>query len=141
MNTITTSLAVSKKLKEAGWETPFTKHHLRNAECKRKHETVYYWNTDANGSYLHTFPDCTQDAIAAPTAEEVLRELPVYIERESITYSLCIVAVGKHWNVHYSSPNPEVKDDPNYPIAGIHADTLANAAAEMWIYLKTNGLL
>jgi hypothetical protein len=131
---ITTSLAVSKKLRENGWEQEECSHYWGQAELpKRK------WSED--GTVRNLTQEEAEDFSyfcfhhneentpyvdeahkwAAPTASEVLRELPVETNKKDRTRFPRVSAV-EEW------------EDGKY-------DSLANAAAEMWIYLRSNGLL
>jgi hypothetical protein len=128
MNTITTSLAVSKKLKEAGWK------------WKDAPSTFCWWlQEDEEPRVTQSWCD-KGFCIPAPTAEEVLRELPSVIRSEQ-EYWLTIRREYEHdkrMEVVYEYDSDDVKSNSLHHTTG---DTLANAAAELWIYLKTNDLL
>lgn len=115
MNDITVSLEMAKKLKEAGWIWD---------------DAQFFWSTKTLESKVWECPHRSQYSlisnqtdIAAPTAEEILRELPIgslaqMEEKER-----------KRWTV--SSPN----------IHGLPFPSLADSAASHWIHLKENNLL
>ena len=78
------------------------------------------------------------ELVYSPTAEEILRELPLDVGK----YELQIYRCGKDgWAVAYYDGNHE----PLYDAADCQNDypndSLANAAASMWEYLKENDLL
>lgn len=126
---------MAKKLKEAGWEQDNCIHYWTTHSITEEdivvHRSVAWVNADA-----HIDGDLN---IGAPTCEEILRELPVRLDGESGTKPntfLLIDKVGKTgWNVRYVNMTSGDRRQE------IIADTLANAAAAMWIYLKENNLL
>lgn len=80
-------------------------------------------------------------------AEEILRRLPVFIETPRQSYQ---IRIGKYLNgyeVKYEASKPfALLPDRSKSPAILRQkqmidDTLANAAAAMWIYLKENNLL
>lgn len=82
---------------------------------------------------------------AAPTAEEILRELPreiiigekkIFIAIDPSTHNYKDFG----WRVIYWNRNEENRGWETEISSGEH-DTLANAAASMFIYLKNNNLL
>lgn len=139
---ITVSLDTAKKLKEAGWQ----------------HETYFDWyfnGTGANRVVRHPSPDELRTSefhleCPAPTAEEILRRLPPNLirstEKDTVTYALTIKALfgieqinGDNWQIMYYRVRDGIEMAPYSPV--LFADTLANAAAACWIYLKENNLL
>ena len=141
MNEMTTSLAMSKKLLDAGWKSksPFFwtfSNPSRNKGPKPR------WALKCSGLCLRNWmkaksPTSKLEIIAAPTAEEILRELPKIILQRDEELDVAILPktlnispeLGK-WLVTYS-----------HPFERISADNLADAAANMWIHLKENKLL
>jgi len=111
MTDITVNLPTANKLRDAGWE--------------QKEST--FWRLGEKDREVFTYQELRDknislDAVcAAPTAEEVLRELPPETEEKGVVRFPRVSAV-EQW------------EEGEY-------DTLANAAAEMWIYLRTNDLL
>lgn len=85
------------------------------------------------------------EMIAAPTAEEVLRRLPRTIEPEGRTlYLTCEfpadpISWGGSAYVGYSYQSRVPSIDGCFPRS--YADTVANAAAEVYVFLSQNNLL
>lgn len=129
---ITVSLEVAKELKKAGWD---------------QDKSIFYWDgsvppwevcldVDRSWSYSATEEDDGK-CIAAPTAEEILRRLPRSIYDEGGEYvRICFPSGSHNEGIQYKHLGglalcAALEDD----------DTLANAAAKMWIYLKQHDLL
>ena len=72
---------------------------------------------------------------AAPTAEEILRRLPKVRAGKSSTLYVDIGEDVSYWVVGYSS---QPSDDW---VPKVSDQSLANAAAAMWIYLQEHSLL
>ena len=132
-STITVSLEWAKKLKEAGWPQSEPLHYW--------HRNVGQWYVYAKDFSEHDF-NMVDGAnfpadVAAPTAEEILRRLPYEIMDEGEAFEL-VIAPRRHggWNVFYTHENGE-----NRCAALEKEDSLANAAAAMWVYLKEHDLL
>ncbi len=122
---ITVSLDMARKLKNAGWlqsESHFIFIHS-DADTKLWSR----WNTggEPRGGYIDG-----SMSWAAPTAEEILRRLPAEVDDESLYVSsqryngLWVVYYGVHGERHQHLD-----------------DTLANAAAAMYCYLAEQKLL
>lgn len=131
---ITVSLDMAKKLKKAGWPQDALFYW-----CK-------YWET-LDWEVREPEPAYTRDGnqVAAPTAEEILRRLPTLIKTDGKDFWLTINKMfrdnpmGEGWQVWYTN-----RDD----VSSLWLTTeqwsnadLANASAQMWIYLKENSLL
>lgn len=123
---ICVSLDMAKKLKEAGWE--------------QAGGWFWYERHDENEWSLCDGHDCSgepdEDLICAPTAEEILRELPSVIEYRAQVDGILKKRVLKiiptstnEWDISYESIMNQVNP------------SLAGAAASIWIYLKENSLL
>lgn len=139
---IVVSLEWAKKLKDAGWPQG------NYAEDVRSH--FYWYNTidGLNNWKIISLEDIrgliSKFEIAAPTAEELLRRLPEYFDdaemRDGIYKRFWLVAQKDgNWTVCYSDGHCQIKKGIG-PMR-ITGDTLANAAASMWIFLKENNLL
>jgi len=158
---ITVSLETAKRLRAAGWEQedssfywgrfdPPKRRHLEDGtivdipkeEAEAMSYSWYYYNEE-NMPYA----DEDHNSWAAPTAEEILRELPNVIihtpegKKHSNSYRFQCAMTGKtesgmqqFWCAYSAAIG-------SYDHVLIKMDTLANAAAEMWIYLSENGLL
>ncbi len=143
MTNITVSLSTAKRLRDAGWvQIPSYFYWATNIEDNSTRWVFGMWDSQDDESHEY---------VAAPTAEEILRELPWEYEDDEYEYedghdrchppnayisNTLYLEVGRNsedeWRVSY-----------NCPAGGYNkfGDTLANAAAEMWIYLKENNLL
>lgn len=117
----TVNLELSKALKEAGYpqETEFC--YYRNAE------TYHFLRNPMGGKML----PMKEKTFASPTADEILDQLPDYNERKDhlVLYKDDRPESVK-WELSYDGNNPTFSDD-----------SLANACARMWLYLKKEGLL
>ena len=141
MNSITVSLEWAKKLEMAGWPqnenryetTCFYWNHKKNAD---------WWIGDADG-WRRNLPFIDK-SLSAPTAEEILRELPPeapHPDIEHTGYFLEIVRVERpteNWQVQYRERESWRLWDSPEPQS---ADTLVNACAKMYVYLAENNLL
>jgi len=125
---IVVSLELAKKLKSSGWEQ----------------KAIWFWTVDKehdpflyggkkNGDQPTLTPEGHREYFACPTAEELLRELPV-IEPECDNSAELTIERADDWEVSYK------EEGKGYHIR-FTAYTLANASAEMWIYLKEHNLL
>lgn len=152
--TITVDLENAKKLKAAGWQ----------------YESQWYWVThylDLGGSELpamlvlnqgeshdfHQFywpeEECTasrtENYYAAPTAEEILRRLPVYFSHgeEKRVIRMVRDKDGRYSVFHESyAIKTSLGELPYYDVPKIQKyDILANAAAAMYCYLAEHSLL
>lgn len=134
MNSITVSLEWAKKLRDAGWNQ----------------EVLFYWSIDSRSGNdvvrrrREKGNNKPLDPIAAPTAEEILRVLPSeapHPDIEHTAYFLEIVRVERpteNWQVQYRERESWRLWDSPEPHS---ADSLANAAAAMYVYLAENNLL
>jgi len=127
MNNITVSLEMAKKLKEAGW--------------KKETELKWYINRlfPAHLRFRNEVQREIDDTFLAyaPTAEEILRELPDHLLKNGIkrriTIDISDNRVDKNkYGIFYGSGGE---------LYTVYGDTLANAAAQMYCHLSTNNLL
>ena len=125
MTDITVSLEWAKKLRDAEWDQEDCVFFYVSNDKDDFLLVPRHYNTMEKSESFHHF--------SAPTAEEILRELPHVIhDKGSPRFLQC----GKHkkfWDVGYWRGVE--------PMKNVTEDTLANAAAAMWIYLKKNNLL
>jgi len=137
----TVTLETAKKLREAGFPQ----------------ETHHKWIEGSNGQGVY-FLDCDLrviashkgwDIVAAPTAEEVLDQLPAWIKMEDDEGQAYLI-VEKYEDENNENCNYKVKYESAYaeypePSRLIDEDlwfvTLAEAAAKMWLYLKEHKLI
>jgi hypothetical protein len=116
MEKITTSLELSKELKENGF----------------KQDSIFAWYK-VNGKYHNSYyRHHEKDDICSPTAEELLEELPEMIE-DDVVYFLTM----RKDRVSYRSLNNNILGTGQI----YYESKLCNALAKMWIYLKKNNLL
>jgi hypothetical protein len=131
------SLEIAKQLKEGGF----------------KKETKFWWiktcYIDNNGNAERWILDIPKDIdkkrekILAPLATEILEELPDYRYRKDISYDSFLSIEKTHTKkkglVHYEVNYRYIK---NHLIATKNIDdSLPNALARMWLYLKKENLL
>jgi len=130
MNNITTSLEVSKRLKEAGWENKSYFGWIQYQPEKREEEENWYLDRIGKYKLEHLYY-----WTLAPTVSEILDVLPdgVHVGDANTGFhgGLTIRRRDDKWIVSYESNGHK----------GFPCDTIADAAAEMWIYLKENDLL
>jgi hypothetical protein len=128
----TTSLELSKQLKEAGFP---------------QESFMFYCQADDAGNsdpaYIDLYPNDYgmidgKDIVkmyAAPTAEEILDELPKEILFKGVSYRLRINAlIGDAWSIEYRSFD-------GGEFCSKHDKTLSELAGRMWIDLKGEGLI
>lgn len=110
------SLDTAKKLKEKGWTKP----------------TVHCWSMSniSNGEYRVYLSAHLANDINAPTAEEILRELPDYIHDDD----------GKIQWLYINRYDNEYHVGYQY-IQDFCHKSLSEAAAQMWIWCKENNYL
>ena len=125
------SLELSKQLKEAGYEQ----------------EGIWWWNIDTAYKNPRIVVEPTgkwaefniiKHCIVAPTVAELGKRLPVEIEKDLDYYRLDIEKENKYWRIRYYYYTRDYGDEVLHTV---EADTLANAMAEMWLYLKERGLI
>jgi len=122
MTPITVSLAMAEKLKIAGWAHAGSVHYwcprLMSEEMVLVHSSAAWVDADAILSDIN---------IAAPTAEEILRKLPMYQCSSSNDGKFTIF-------VQYGKKSEAI----NKTMVG---DSLSDAAAQMYCHLSTEKLL
>lgn len=89
--------------------------------------------------------DYIQDSnFYAPTADEILDLLPDYVqfEEHSLPFKLKIHKELEEYQIVYARHRRIITEKLDYQERGrCFADSLADAAAKMWLYLKENDLL
>ena len=145
MNTpesITVDLEHAKMLKEAGW----TQDEALLWWASKMHPDPYdesiVWelSNDSNPIGVHDW--CKQaGTFAAPTAQEILRRLPTGMSSQRGDYLLtCDIGGLRIWNVTYLDEDGRCFFHEDEEVL-TEDPSLANAASEMWCYLKKNNLL
>lgn len=158
---ITVSLEMAKALKEAGWEQDIYVKEKPQSQYVYMQDDLHLIHVDNDTDWilgndyqsgsreLEEYGYCT-----APTAEEILRELPDPVKfpdnyEGSIRFNegyLLIEHDNEDWSAQYYhcvyggfKATVQRKDKEEWVVK--NADTLANAAAQMWVYLKEHNLL
>lgn len=141
----TVSLELAKQLKEAGYsqETHFKycgghTMYWEDQENGKYEECANTDLLDPRDEYCHTAELTCEFTIAAPTADEILDQLPWDI-KDGMDRGRLVVEkspVGKPWKVTYVSDYMGGRfalsnDD----------DTIADSAAKMWLHLKKEKLI
>lgn len=157
---IVVSLEWAKKLRDAGWRqgfsgvfAPATVESIEQILPSDPMPSGYFYWMDVRRDYRTGEPSpkvesmyCNYPMIAAaPTAEEILRRLPV-LEDENGSYRWHADDCGdkvRVWmktgsGIKYLVPDPRGGGKMALSTEG---DTLADAAAALWIYLKEHSLL
>jgi hypothetical protein len=125
MQSHTTSLEVSKELKEAGW----------------KKETKCSWTdayrVDGNFDLVNiSFLKCSgKNVYPALLSDEILEELPQGVYKES-SYYLVIHPTLTGWTVEY-----RYRIFTDEVLCCLEDKSLPDALAKMWLYLKKENLL
>lgn len=126
----TVSLETAKQLKEVGfpqetefyWRVP-DDEEKSTVESREKMKKFYY-----------IFP-----TYASPTADEILEELPQTIKYNGKTYHLFIsMGLDRQYFVVYAN---ELDYEYNAPFPIKMRHSLAEAVAEIYLYLKKEGLI
>ena len=145
------SLELAKQMKEAGWkkETEFWW-----TDCNDKFEVVdkYYDlcsyvhdclanGSPCNGQPIYKFADIKDmdfDIYPAPLATEILEELPFGLEGENGNDILKIERYKNGYSVCYFDDGQDKYTGKTHLLK--MSDTLPNALAKMWLYLKKGGI-
>lgn len=131
---ITVDLKHAKMLKEAGWPQKEALLWWSSRLHPDPYDESLVWQLSNDDRPIGTHDWCKQaGTFAAPTAEEILRRLPLTMQARPLTMQARYDNCGRvHWGVCYIK---------NEKVQMQWQDTLANAAAQMWCYLKKNNLL
>lgn len=111
----TVNLDLSKQLKEAGYPQ----------------KSFFSWSWYGNRNYpdWEVIPKWGNESeYAAPLADEILEQLPCATQQEWFVISKN--PSKEEWVIDWNTKNEMFK-----------GDTLADAAAKMWLYLKKEGLI
>jgi len=116
MKSLCVSIETAKELKAAGWMKP----------------TELSWYTDGTRirirpSGLSGIQTLVEDENPAPTAEEILRELPKDLEDKA----MLVRYFPNAWRVSFGLGEGTLVDFGEY--------TLSEAAAQMWLWCKKEG--
>lgn len=128
----TVSLELSKQLKEAGYPQ----------------ESYFYWEkwvTEEEGySLLHyiSITEWNEDdknrMFTSPTADEILDQLPISVKTNEIHFFIKLYKSGIYWIISYLQKDLTEVYKNLYQTS---SESIADAAAKMWLYLKKNNLL
>ncbi len=129
-----------KRLKEAGYpQKARFSYWIKYCDNPEKPDEIAYfeYGSSRDGTCGLLMNGKTHiESFANPIAEEILRELPDMIEMEVTNPS------GNHKRYHvYASSNRGINLPKGTQSHADEHDTLANAEAQMWIYLKKNNLI
>lgn len=137
MNKHVVSLDLAKQLKEAGYpqESEFCwySHRHPNINGGKFYDTLE-WGHAYEGDY-----DTYNLLAAAPLANELLEQLPYYIEQGTGYYLNCTKAGEGMYICFYRADNDE--HTPVMNMKSFGGGSLPDALAEMWLYLKKENLL
>jgi len=117
------SLDTAKKLKAAGWIKP----------------TAHCWSMSniSNGEYRVYVSAHLANDINAPTAEEILVELPIQrIDDGDTPLELAISRCRTYWYVAYLVSEEVAPYETEF-----HDVSLSEAAAQMWLWCKKEGYI
>lgn len=131
MNNLVPTLETCKALKEAGFpqETEFKYFRVKRSDVYE----IFFQNCDCDA--ITQKEESHGESIAAPTAEEVLRELPHQILKGGKTYNSVIMKLYfGAYGMQYETSNHEVWDS-------VVDDALCGVLAKMYLYLKEEGLI
>lgn len=127
MKTLCVSLETAKKLKAAGWTKP----------------TEFAWIHNPRGENWSIGNAKTFNAAEilewyyTPTAEEILRELPIELTDDAETpLELVVVRDRTYWYVGYAVSEEVTPFSEEY-----HDKSLSEAAAQMWIWCVERGYI
>jgi len=132
---ITVSLEWAEKLQVAGWPQEQSVFYWQWYEDDREWPT-WDGNSEWYCDHMHVSLDEYDDGqcYAAPTAEEVLRKLPAHIQDDR----MAILRMGDTYGVYYLHHESGYVDERRHLRL---SDTLANAAASMFVFLAEQKLL
>ena len=139
---IVVSLELAKRLRDAGWsqEKNISSFYysgegwLMVCTIHVEGETVLIPVTGAELTFHSPW-------LSAPTAEEILRELPDYqVMSEEGVVSIIHQVMSEEGVVSIIQLS-DIYNKRKTKFSIFKGETLASAAAQMWIYLKTNNLL
>lgn len=125
------SLELAKQLKKAGYPITTQFHYRYPVDDlgKKSGEVFIEYNNPDNPSCFDAGHD--HEPVPAPTADEILDRLPK--ER----YYTCVKTNTDRWRVAEFGENGLAEEGKTSFIA----ESIADAAAKMWLYLKENDLL
>lgn len=141
MNTV--SIELAKELKEAGFPQGGLSFNWIMVDGEYR---VYHVSAEFR---LIDYKSSVEKVCSAPTAEEILESLPVFVqfEKESLPFSFRIEKeIGgdfpDEFVVLYVRYSKTINSERDYQERGRTTnESLAEAAGKMWLYLKRNNLL
>ena len=145
---ITVSLDLARQLKEAGLGFRHNGEKVISEDGEGLSYFCWWSNVDGSGSPSNPYTRAQGftllpmsenshpfgEKYQAFTAEEILKKLPKTIDRFSLS---CYWKDGLEPTVIYVNDFPS----ENPTMQEFSLDSLANAAAQMWLYLKKNNLI
>lgn len=137
----TVSLELAKQLKEAGYPQEGYFFWWVNVTDKSQNPILaHFQGTQSNEDYLNEHED-KYEFFAAPTADEILDRLPKKITVSEMDYFLDVYHeedVLDEWVVAYNYIRHNLGFKSHHREM---EETIADAAAKMWLYLKKEKLI
>jgi len=124
------SLGIAKQLKEAGWNKDAVHYWVKERGLWRLENEKHYINGCSITKFINDFPE----RCPAPLATEILEELPRFLGNSGL-YELTITHknYGKYCVSYYDDGNESSYSEEQFD------ESLPNALAKMWLYLKKEG--
>jgi len=129
----TVNLELSKELKAAGYPQNISKFMWQVVQIDEKYTPeVFFLESEESTARYSTF-------YASPTADETLDQLPMTIQPNN--RGIGHLEINRYnqtkgfWGLWYKQGSGEIIGD------SIGGESLADAAAKMWLYLKKENLL
>lgn len=130
------SLEMAKRLKEAGWKDGC---YFWWREGGSAIDPMVVLCSQKNGTWIPGRPYMTSvKFFPAPTAEEILRRLPRFLPWKDNSDNMSSLFVNVFQSTYRVGYSPQWTNDV---WSSPDAETLADAAAGCWLYLKENNLL
>lgn len=139
LNQICVSLELAKELKEAGYPQKTYAWWIDFGSVDHMRKNNNGWRIDIRKPRVYP-------TISAPTASELLEQLPVLISVNSTFQgNWFICSLHENCPAYGKIKHEEIIDDDGnkdwFTLRSTGADSAVNALAKMWLYLKQNNLL
>jgi hypothetical protein len=149
LNQICVSLELAKELKEAGYpQESLFYFNFRDVYGEDWEDDAMAENPDYfdEPESLSDFKKDDEKSVSAPTASELLEQLPVLISVNSTFQgNWFICSLHENCPAYGKIKHEEIIDDDGnkdwFTLRSTGADSAVNALAKMWLYLKQNNLL
>lgn len=145
---ITTSLELSKRLKDAAFPQDITVKESPQSQYVWLNEELHLVHVDNDTGwiigkdYTSIFPDDFNRYgwFVSPTAEEIIEKLPKRLESSGDYFFLNCYWDGQ-WEVSYYSMNQDYTCYINDERIAVYGESLADTCALMYLHLKEHNLL